>query len=101
MKKNFKVLSETIVLMIVFLIFSVAAFAQSVVSGKVSESKNAAALAGITVTVKGTRTSVQTGADGTFKITVPAKATTLVFSSASYSTQEVLIGSGSVNVSMI
>ncbi|MES2847621.1 MAG: TonB-dependent receptor [Bacteroidota bacterium] len=100
MKKCFKVLSETIVLTIVFSIFSVAAMAQNVVSGKVTESKNAAPLPGITVTVKGTKTSVQTASDGTFKITVPATATTLVFSSASFTTQEVAIGSGAVNVSM-
>ena len=101
MKKIFMKFSETIALTIVLILFSVAAMAQNIVSGRVTESKKATPIAGVTVTVKGTRTSTQTGADGSFKITMPAKATTLVISSIGYTNQDVVVGADNVvNVSL-
>ncbi len=101
MNKFLKKLSETIALMLAFTMLSVAALAQGVVSGKVTDSKNGLPLTGVTVTVKGTRTSAQTNNDGTFKITVPAKATALLFSSVGFTAQEAAIGAGAVvNISL-
>ena len=101
MKKIFMKFSETIALTIALTLFSVAAMAQNIVSGRVTESKKATPIAGVTVTVKGTRTSTQTGADGSFKITMPAKATTLVISSIGYTNQDVVVGADNVvNVSL-
>ena len=101
MKKIFMKFSETIALTIALTLFSVAAMAQNIVSGRVTESKKATPIAGVTVTVKGTRTSTQTGADGSFKITMPAKATTLVISSIGYTSQDVVVGAdNTVNVSL-
>ena len=101
MKKIFMKFSETIALTIALTLFSVAAMAQNIVSGRVTESKKATPIAGVTVTVKGTRTSTQTGADGSFKITMPAKATTLVISSIGYTSQDVVVGAdNTVNVNL-
>jgi TonB-linked SusC/RagA family outer membrane protein len=44
--------------------------------------------------VKGTSVGTTTNSDGTFTLTVPAKAKTLVFSSVGMETNEVFIGSG-------
>ena len=57
-------------------------------------------LQNVTVAVKGTSKAVQTGADGTFAISVPANAT-LVFTFVGYSAQEVKVdGQSSLSVSM-
>lgn len=63
------------------------------ITGTVTSSENKQPLAGITVTVKGTRTATNTDAQGNFKLKVDDNATTLVFTSASYITYEVTIGS--------
>lgn len=75
-------------------------FAQNrVITGKVTDAKDGAAMNGATVSIKGTRTAVQTQADGTFSISVPSAATTLVVSSVGFGTQEVSIeGKTSVTV---
>ncbi len=64
------------------------------ISGTVTSSENKQPLAGVTVSVKGTRTAVTTDAQGRFRITVDPKATTLVFSNVSLTTFEATIGSG-------
>lgn len=70
------------------------------ISGVVSD-QNGAPLSGATVTQKGTKNSVVSDANGTFKIAVPAGATTLVISYVGAKDQEVSItGKTSVLVSM-
>lgn len=46
------------------------------------------------VTIKGTNSGTTTGADGSYTITLPANARTLVVSSIGFSNQEVAVGSG-------
>ncbi len=81
------------------LFLSVTAFSQTrTVTGKVINSEDKEPLPGVTVTVKGSTTSTQTGADGTYKITVPSGATALIFSFVGHAEQEVAIGtSGTVD----
>ncbi len=104
MKKSTNMLLQrlrlTAVLTIALTLCAGVVMAQSVVTGKVSESKNGKGLAGVTVTVTGTRTSTQTDADGFYKISVPQGAKTLSFTSVGYISQEVAIGSGTVDVSL-
>lgn len=84
-----------------FLLFSITALAQNVITGKVTDTKDGSPAAGVTVTVKGTRTATQTATDGSFKINAPANAV-LVFTSVSFVTQEVSIaGKASIDVSMV
>ncbi|OSZ81131.1 hypothetical protein CAP36_07805 [Chitinophagaceae bacterium IBVUCB2] len=69
------------------------------VSGKVS-SATGEPLAGVSVSVKGTRTGTTTDANGNFSITVPDDAV-LVFSSVGYETFETAVaGKSSIDVSL-
>lgn len=72
-------------------------FAQDrTVTGKLTDEKTGQPLSGVSVTVKGTTVGTQTGADGTFRLNVPATAKTLVFSFVNYETVEAQIGSKSL-----
>ncbi len=85
---------------VMLLLVTQISFAQTKVTGKVTDSKDP--VAGATVSVKGTRTIVQTSADGSFSITVPSGSTTLVISSVGFATQEVSVeGKTSVDVSLV
>lgn len=71
------------------------------ITGTVTSSENKQPAAGITVSVKGTRTATTTDNEGNFKLTVPDNATVLVFSGVSFTTQEVTIaGKSIVNVEL-
>lgn len=76
------------------LLFSVQLFAQKIITGKVTDDKGSP-IANASVVVKGTRVGTVTKADGTFSISVPANAQTLVISSVDMSPQEMAIGSQS------
>ena len=93
-----KILSVLSLLMLI----SFGAFAQNVITGKITDSKDGSPVAGATVTVKGTNTSVQTANDGSFKISAPAAQGNLVITSVGYATQEASFnGSSAVNVSFV
>jgi iron complex outermembrane receptor protein len=96
-----KLLKAFVLFALLFLAHS--SYAQNkVVTGKVTDSKDGAGIQGVTVTAKGTRTATQTGADGSFNISVGATVKELVFSSVGFATQEVPIdGKTSVNVSLV
>ena len=66
------------------------------ITGTVTTSENNQAASGVTITVKGGKTSTTTDAQGNFKITVDNKATTLVFTSASFVTYEAAISGRTV-----
>ncbi|MEJ7681577.1 MAG: SusC/RagA family TonB-linked outer membrane protein [Segetibacter sp.] len=93
MKLNLKRMLKALLLPLLFLFVIQQVKAQNkTITGTVSDERNNP-VPGATVTVKGT--SVATAADsmGTFSITVPASAKTLVISSVGYTNQEVSIGS--------
>ncbi len=74
----------------------------SIVTGKVTDSKDGAAVQGVTVTAKGTRTATQTSTDGSFSISIPASVKSLVFSSVGFASQEISVdGRTSLNVSLV
>ncbi|MGA0556591.1 SusC/RagA family TonB-linked outer membrane protein [Larkinella sp. VNQ87] len=69
---------------------------QKLVRGKVITAEERTALPGVTVSVKGNnQVGAVTGAEGEYQINVPAGATTLVFSSIGFQTQEITIGAQS------
>lgn len=78
-------------------------FAQNkVITGKITDSKDGAGLPGVTISGKGSRTAVQSQADGSYSITLPSSVTTLVISSVGFSSQEVSIaGKATADVSLI
>jgi iron complex outermembrane receptor protein len=91
-------------LLIVTLAFCFATLANAqdkTVTGKVTDSKDGSALQGVTIAVKGTKIITQTSADGSFKIKVPASATTFSLSSIGFATQEVAIGTSDVFVKLV
>lgn len=100
MKKNMQKLCRFFMQTIGFVLLSVTAMAQNVVSGKVMDSKDGSPVPGVTVTIKGTKTSTQTAADGTYSITVPAGGT-LLFTSVGFATQEATASGASVDINFV
>lgn len=97
---NFKRLFVMLALPLVLL--SLPALAQDkVVTGKVTDLKDGQPIGGVSLLVKGTNVGTQTKTDGTFSLNAPANATTLVVSFVGYATQELLIGNGALNVSLV
>ncbi len=69
---------------VLLLFFAGAAFAQTKISGNVTNAKDKQPLAFATVTVKGTNVATTTSATGDFTITVPAGRNILVISSVGF-----------------
>ncbi|MEP7373647.1 MAG: TonB-dependent receptor [Chitinophagaceae bacterium] len=70
------------------------------ISGKATDSKDGTPLAGVSVLVKGASSGTVTNVDGSFTLTVPEKATTLIFSYLGYTSKEVAISSSLSNVAL-
>ncbi|MBL7741251.1 MAG: SusC/RagA family TonB-linked outer membrane protein [Chitinophagaceae bacterium] len=86
---------KVLLMLTAFLLFTGELLAQKTISGKVTDDKGAP-VANVSVVVKGTNTGTTTKTDGTYTLSVPSTARTLVFSSIDMATQEVAIGSSSV-----
>jgi TonB-dependent starch-binding outer membrane protein SusC len=96
-KQFYRIFMQTIAMVLL----SAVAFAQTAVSGKVTDSKDGSAVAGATVTVKGAKVATKTGADGTFTISVPANATLVITSVGFGSTEVSVAGKTSFDVSLV
>lgn len=83
----------------VALLISLGAFAQDVVSGKVTDSKDGSAIPGVSVIVKGTTKGAQTDINGTYKVNA-GSGSTLVFTFVGYAKKEVSATGSVVNVSL-
>lgn len=71
------------------------------ITGKVTSAEDGLPLVSLSVYIKGTTSGVATESDGSYSITVPQSATTLVFRYLGFITQEVEInGRNSINVVM-
>ncbi len=70
------------------------------ISGKVTDSKDGTPLAGVSVLVKGASSGTVSNIDGNYALTVPEKATTLIFSYLGYTSQEIKITGSSADVSL-
>jgi TonB-linked SusC/RagA family outer membrane protein len=81
-------------------LFSFAANAQEMVTGRVTDQKSGQGIPRVNVMLKGTSTGTQTGEDGSFTIKVPAKTGKLVFSSVGYETMEKNITSNAMSVAL-
>ncbi|MEO7313007.1 MAG: SusC/RagA family TonB-linked outer membrane protein [Chitinophagaceae bacterium] len=98
----FKRLLKAIVLPVLLLVLGTAVNAQDkVVTGKVTDSKTGTGLPGVTITVKGTKTAVQTNVEGVYTIKVPAGATTLLVSSTGFALQEMNVSGATANVILV
>lgn len=91
------------ILATVFALFAwcLASFAQTGIKGVVTDYSSKNPVAGATVQVKGTKTAVITGNDGSYEITVPSNASSLVFQHTGYSSREVAInGRSEINIEL-
>ncbi len=81
---------------------SIQSFAQTQVTGKVTDNLDDSGLPGVTVTVKGTTQGTATDMDGNYKISVPGSSSVLVFSFIGKQTQEITVGNQNmINVSLV
>jgi iron complex outermembrane receptor protein len=94
MRKGISKISKHLSVLLFFTLVGFVSHAQNTVTGHVTDSAGRYGLQGVTVTVKGTKTAVQTNPDGNFSIVAPGNAT-LVFTSASYNTTEVRVNNRS------
>src|SRR5687768_8092835 len=69
------------------------------ITGKITDAQNGSPLAGVTVKVKGASNNTVSREDGTFALTAPQSATTLVFSYVGYGETEMPI-SNLMNVTL-
>lgn len=82
------------------LLFSLPGFAQTPISGTVTDIASSETLVGVSVSVQGTTTGTQTDANGHFKLTV-VKGATLLFRNVGYTDRSIVIGDDAViNVKM-
>src|SRR4051812_49301448 len=81
------------------LFLCVSAMAQGVIRGQVTSKTDNKPLSNVTVSVKGTNRSTETDENGNFSIEA-TKGETLLISSVGFTTVEVKVGSGNVNVSL-
>lgn len=81
--------------LLALLLIGVQAFAQSAVSGKVTDEAGEPCV-GANVLIKGTTTGTMTDLDGNYSLTDVRKGAILIFSSIGYTSQEVRLGSSSV-----
>ena len=83
-------------------LFTQISFAQTkTITGKVTDDKGAP-VQGATVTAKGTKAGASTGADGTYHLTIPASAKTLVITYIGFTQQEIAIGDqASIDVALV
>ena len=96
-----KRLLARIVLPTILLILSHTAFAQKVITGKITDQKDGAPVVGATVQPKNGGGGTTTGSDGTFRITVGDNETTLMISYVGYVGQEINItGKTTVDVQL-
>ena len=100
MKKNQQILLRILTFSILLLFAALPVFAQNVVTGKILN-VDGIGISGVTVTVKGTQIRTQSDANGNYTINAPSPNSTLVFSSVSFVSQEIIANNaGSVTMAI-
>ena len=91
MKYNYSLLRVPISLLAMVLSFNFA-WAQTTVSGTITDGEDGSPLPGVNVLVKGTTNGAITDFDGNYSINITDEEATLVFSYIGYLTQEIVVG---------
>jgi TonB-dependent starch-binding outer membrane protein SusC len=86
---------KTSLLWMLAMLFSVTAWAQSTVTGRVTSFAEGTSLPGVAVRIKGTSTGTVTDLDGRYQIQVPSGDAVLEFSFVGYNPEEVRVGTRS------
>lgn len=88
-----KIVTRTLVLSLLFTLACVPfAWAQTDVSGTVTETSSGQPLPGVNISIQGTTTGTTTNAQGQYSLTVPGPDAVLVFSFVGYETREIQVG---------
>ena len=96
-----KKIAQQLIIPVILLFVMQASAQEKIITGTLTSTENGSPVAGVTVTVKGTKFSTITKDDGSYRIKAPNGANTLVFSSIGYLTQETAINSsGIVNLTL-
>jgi iron complex outermembrane receptor protein len=96
-----KKLLQTFVMPALLLLWTQAAFSQNkTVTGKITDSKDATGIPGVTVLVKGTSIGTKTDVNGAFTLSAPTSASTLVISAVGYNSQELSITDGEMSITL-
>lgn len=98
---NLKRLLQVSLFILIGFIVQPALAQNKVITGKITDSKDKSALIGVSIIVKGSTTGTNTDASGSFRISAPASATTLVVSYIGYTTKEIAIpASNNINITL-
>lgn len=101
MRKSMTTISRIFLVTLSLVLLQVAAFAQNVITGTVTDAKDGSAVSGVTVSIKGSTVSTQTDAAGNFRINASSPNAVLVFSSVGYTNREVAAnGQSAISVSL-
>jgi len=97
-----RLLAKRVSILLLCVFFTLTAFSQTkTITGKVTDDKGNP-VQGATVTAKGTKGGASTGTDGTYTLTIPATAKSLIVSSVGFTQQEVSIGEQTtIDVSLV
>ncbi len=100
---NLRLLVRPILMGVFACLFAIFSQAQTkTVTGKVTDSKEGSPLVGASVIVKGTTSGTQTSADGSFKLSVPSTAKSLVVSYAGFVSVDVgIISASTIDVKLV
>lgn len=95
-------MKKCLLAVVLFFSFFVANAQDRNITGRVTASEGGEPIPGVSVLVKDTNTGTITDIDGNYQISVPASATTLVFSYLGYTPQERVLGNENVvNISLV
>lgn len=76
------------------------AWAQTTVSGRVTDKASGSGLPGVTVIVKGTTIGTTSNVSGEYSLSVPSGSNTLVFSFIGFASQEADINGGTLDIQL-
>jgi TonB-linked SusC/RagA family outer membrane protein len=83
---------QIVIALTAFLLLNQLLFAQTIITGKVTDSKSGTPLEGVSIRQKGSNSGVQTGTDGIFRISIAGREKILIFSYIGYVEQEIKPG---------
>ena len=99
---SFQKLIKAFGLIMLALVSQVALAQNKTITGKITDSKDGSGMPGVSISGKGTRVAVQSNADGSYSISLPASVNELVVTSVGFAAQEISIaGKTTVDVILI
>ena len=94
-------IARTPLLLLLLGLFCLQSYAQTIVTGTITDQATGEAIPGVSILAKGTTVGTSTAIDGTYRLNVPTNSKTLVFSFVGFGTKEVLISNQStINVEL-